>query len=426
MYSQGHDSGYNQTWSMWNTNLKFLKDGKYLIELTYVFYKVDDRRNPWDIDDNVFGSNGYISFNDNIIESNLDFVYRNGYYSGLIEEPTVNGNNKVPLIHKALIPVTVANGVCIIEDEHLQKTNVLMQDLTYKSTYINNKYEVKYISNNISFNWLINYKGINFNEYKKHGSDQFLYPNLDSNSTVNKGQFLLHLAIMCGWYDGTGNNNDWLMAFLLQYCIYPIPKDKETYQDWSILKELKTVFKKEEFLFKYSVEKWIDKYKNDKEFQEAYIKTKMCTNLKAFLEAVESLSKEYKDAFYERCINYLYELKKIIDEYRNSEEVKEAEKKEKIEQENEKLYEEYEEFRDLQEAYEHIMRETYGVGWTQKLQQFKIDHELDAEQLKTYLKLYNILKNYDGVEIRPLYNLLSTDSEAGEFFADPLLPYLKE
>lgn len=152
----------------------------------------------------------------------------------------------------------------------------------------------------------------------------------------------------------------------------------------------------------------------------------MCTNLKVFLEAVESLSKEYKDAFYERCINYLYELKKIIDECRNSEEVKEAEKKEKIEQENEKLYEEYEEFRDLQEAYEHIMRETYGVGWTQKLQQFKIDHELDAEQLKTYLKLYNILKDYDGVEIRPLYNLLSTDSEAGEFFADPLLPYLKE
>lgn len=210
---------------MWNTNLKFLKDGEYLIELTYVFYKVDDRRNPWDIDDNVFGSQGYISFNDNIIESNLDFVYRNGYYSGLIEEPTVNGNNKVPLIHKALIPVTVVNGNCTIEDEHLQKTNVLVQDLTYKSTYVNNKYEVKYSSNNISFNWLINYKGINFNEYRQDFSNQFLYPKLDSGTTVNKGEFLLHLAIMCGWYDGTGNSNDWLMAFLLQYCIYPVHKD---------------------------------------------------------------------------------------------------------------------------------------------------------------------------------------------------------
>jgi|GEM_PF-2314906 hypothetical protein len=213
---------------MWNTNLKFLKDGEYLIELTYVFYKVDDRRNPWDIDDNVFGSQGYISFNDNIIESNLDFVYRNGYYSGLIEEPTVNGNNKVPLIHKALIPVTVVNGNCTIEDEHLQKTNVLVQDLTYKSTYVNNKYEVKYSSNNISFNWLINYKGINFNESRQDFSNQFLYPKLDSGTTVNKGQFLLHLAIMSGWYDGTGNYNDWLMAFLLQYCIYPISKDYYT------------------------------------------------------------------------------------------------------------------------------------------------------------------------------------------------------
>lgn len=206
---------------MWSTNLKFLKDGKYLIELTYVFYKLDDRRNPWDIDDNM---GGYISFKDNIIESNLDFVYRKGYYSGLIEEPTVNGNNKVPLIHKALIPVTVANGVCIIEDEHLQKTNVLVQDLTYKSTYGNNKYEVKYSSNNISFNWLINYKGINFNEYRQDFSNQFLYPSLDYNSTVNVGEFLLHLVIMCGWYDGSGNYNDWLMAFLLQYCIYPVPK----------------------------------------------------------------------------------------------------------------------------------------------------------------------------------------------------------
>lgn len=410
---------------MWSTNLKFLKDGKYLIELTYVFYKVDDRRNPWDIDDNVFGSNGYISFNDNIIESNLDFVYRNGYYSGLIEEPTVNGNNKVPLIHKALIPVTVANGVCTIEDEQTKKTNVLVQDLTYKSTYGNNKYEVKYSSNNISFNWLINYKGINFNEYRQDFSNQFLYPSLDPSTTVNEGQFLLHLAIMCGWYDGSGNYNDWLMAFLLQYCIYPIPKDKETYQDWSILKELKTVFKKEEFLFKYSVEKWIDKYKNDKEFQEAYIKTKMCTNLKVFLEAVESLSKEYKDAFHERCINYLYELKKIIDEYRNSEEVKEAEKKEKIEQENEKIYEENEELRELQEAYEHIMAETYGVGWIPKLEELTKYYVLDAEQLKTYLKLYKILKYYDGVEIRPLIDLFRTDSEAYEFFIELVLPYLK-
>lgn len=227
MYSQGHDLSYfneQGTWSMWSTNLKFLKDGKYLIELTYIFYKLDDRRNPWDIDDNVFGDGGYVVFDNNIIESNLDFVYRNGYYSGLIEEPTVNGNNKVPLIHKALIPITVANGVCIIEDEHLQKTNVLVQDLTYKSTYVNNKYEVKYSSNNISFNWLINYKGINFNESRQDFSNQFLYPNLDSNSTVNVGEFLLHLVIMCGWYDGSGNYNDWLMAFLLQYCIYPVPK----------------------------------------------------------------------------------------------------------------------------------------------------------------------------------------------------------
>lgn len=233
MYSQGHDSGYDYTWSMWNTNLKFLKDGKYLIELTYIFYKVDDRRNSWDIDDNVFGSQGYISFNDNIIESNLDFVYRNGYYSGLIEEPTVNGNNKVPLIHKALIPVTVVNGNCTIEDEHLQKTNVLTQDLTYKSIYANNKYEVKYSSNNISFNWLINYKGINFNEYRQDFSNQFLYPSLDPTSTVNEGQFLLHLAIMSGWYDGTGNYNDWLMAFLLQYCIYPVPKECVSDFEWN-------------------------------------------------------------------------------------------------------------------------------------------------------------------------------------------------
>lgn len=227
MYSQGHDLSYfneQGTWSMWSTNLKFLKDGKYLIELTYVFYKVDDRRNPWDIDDNGFGDGGYVVFDNNIIESNLDFVANNGYNSGLIAEPTVNGNNKVPLIHKALIPITVANGVCIIEDEHLQKTNVLVQDLTYKSTYVNNKYEVKYSSNNISFNWLINYKGINFNESRQDFSNQFLYPKLDSNSTVNVGEFLLHLVIMCGWYDGSGNYNDWLMAFLLQYCIYPVPK----------------------------------------------------------------------------------------------------------------------------------------------------------------------------------------------------------
>lgn len=209
---------------MWNTNLKFLKDGKYLIELTYIFYKVDDRRNPWDIDDNVFGSQGYISFNDNTIESNLGFVSSNGYYSGLIAEPTVNGNNKVPLIHKALIPVTVANGVCTIEDEQTKKTNVLVQDLTYK----NNELEVKYSTNNISYNYLINYKGVNFNEYRQDFSNQFLYPNLDPSTTKNEGEFLLHLAIMCGWHDGTGNYNDWLMAFLLQYCIYPISKDYYT------------------------------------------------------------------------------------------------------------------------------------------------------------------------------------------------------
>lgn len=408
---------------MWNTNLKFLKDGRYLIELTYVFYKIDDRRNPWDIDDNVFGSNGYISFNDNIIESNLDFVYRNGYYSGLIEEPTVNGNNKVPLIHKALIPVTVANGVCTIEDEQTKKTNVLVQDLTYKSTYGNNKYEVKYSSNNISFNWLINYKGINFNEYRQDFSDQFLYPKLDSGTTVNKGQFLLHLAIMCGWYDGSGNYNDWLMAFLLQYCIYPIPKDEETYQDWSILEELKTVFKKEEVLFEYSFNKWRKKYKNDEKFKK-YVRESDYVDYFIVLRDITDRSKEDKDEFYNN-INYLYEFKKIIDEYRNSEEVKEAEKKKKIEQENEKIYEEYEDLRDLQRAYEDIMQETYGVGWIPKLEELTKYYVLDAEQLKTYLKLYKILKNYDGVEIRPLLNLLSNDSEASDFFVELVLPYLK-
>lgn len=427
MYSQGHDAPLyyeNDTWSMWDTNLKFLKDGEYLVECTYVFCKIDDRRNPWNVNYNVFSDDKYISLdNEDYINTNLGFVKNNGYGDGLIQNPKDTGYPYYPYTHTALIPIKVIKGQASIIDEELQKTNILVKKLAYNLE--SSEAGVVIPHDNVSLNYLINYKGIVFNEYRKNFSNKFLYPKLDSGTTVNKGQFLLHLAIMSGMYDGTGNNNDWLMAFLLQYCIYPIPKDEETYQDWSILEELKTVFKKEEFLFKYSVEKWIDKYKNDNEFQEAYIKTKMCTNLKVFLEAVESLSKEYKDAFYERCINYLYELKKIIDECRNSEEVKEAEKKEKIEQENEKIYEDYEELRELQEAYEHIMAETYGVGWIQKLQQFKIDHELDTEQLKTYLKLYNILKDYDGVEIRPLLKLLESDPEVSELFTELVLPYLK-
>lgn len=412
--------------------LVFNKDGDYLVELNYVLYKMDDRRNgtllferiPWGLSSTspknmLFGGDDKdpdgVYWCKKIELTNGSYYYGNGL--------AVDNKNGKPIIVRCLMWIKVVNGVTV---QYEQKDCKVLDKFSKK--------------NNVQLN--IGYFGANNVAYNEHVTNMKLYYKINSDDTTrtyyrytdgkyynicnfnNKFDDAAHnvyyfdLITMVDTWDGIGNSNDWLYSLLCSVGVYPLTESEETCSEWTIFKELETVLAKEEFLFEYSVEKWERTYKHIPRFRELFIDTINKTNPKLFLYEIENLPKNSKDLLYS-CISYLYELRKLINNYRNSEELK-------IAQENEPYYNDFEYLREFQKTYNYIIYDSYGAGWMTLLDRFGTDCHLNKEQSEAYHTIYEMLAKYNGTEIRPLFNVLNTNSNINKLFIEILLPYLKK
>lgn len=218
----------------------FNKDGDYLVELNYVLYKVNDRRNgtllferiPWSL-----SSTSYKNMLFGGDDKDPDGVYwckkieltgENQYGDGLA---TDNKNNK-PIIVRCLMWIKVVNGV--VAEFEQKDCKVLPKFNNTDVVQLNIGY---FGASNVAYNGSITnrnlYYKININDSNAKRYYNYSEKNNPTTSNFLNGfessphnVYVFDLITMVDSYDDIGNSNDWLYSLICSVGVYPLPANE--------------------------------------------------------------------------------------------------------------------------------------------------------------------------------------------------------